>query len=90
MSRPPVTVATLNVRTHLSIVYLVNRADHLHLPANLFADLSNMLLDRTVAVTEHDALVGNILGGNLRVFKIFDYLCRSIKVLLVYFLLNRL
>ncbi len=62
MSRPPVTVATLNVRTHPRIVYLVNRADHLHLPANLFADLSNMLLDRTVAVTELHALVCNILG----------------------------
>ncbi len=75
MSRPPVTVATLNVRTHPRIVYLVNRADHLHLPANLFADLSNMLLDRTVIVTELRALVCNILVRNLAISKIFHYLC---------------
>lgn len=50
--------------------------------------LSDGFFKSHVTVAEHNAAICNIFVRNFGIYKIFDYLCRSIKVLLIYFLLN--
>lgn len=50
--------------------------------------LSDSFFKSHVTVAEHNAAICNIFVRNFGIYKIFDYLCRSIKVLLIYFLLN--
>ena len=50
--------------------------------------LSDGFFKSHVTVAEHNAAICNIFVRNFGIYKIFDYLRRSIKVLLIYFLLN--
>lgn len=50
--------------------------------------LSDGFFKSHVTVAEHNAAICSIFVRNFGIYKIFDYLCRSIKVLLIYFLLN--
>ena len=56
----------------------------------IYVTCHRLVVLHTVTVAEHNALICNIFVRNFGIYKIFDYLCRSIKDLLVYFLLNRL
>lgn len=50
--------------------------------------LSDGFFKTLITIAGHNALICHIFVRNFWIYKIFDHLCRIIKVLLIYFLLN--
>ncbi|GEM_PF-3472304 len=50
--------------------------------------LSDGFFKPLITIAGHNALICHIFVRNFWIYKIFDHLCRIIKVLLIYFLLN--